>query len=156
MPLTILDTNILNELRKPKRHPALVAWLAGTPGTDLVVSAPSLVEIARGIALLESRDPPAAAQLQPWLEHIVATRRILPLDADAAVMLGRMTTIPALRNLLVTHPGAVRPQLGADLAIAAIAIVNNAAVATRNLRYFRLIAVHFPALTVVAPHGSVS
>jgi hypothetical protein len=48
---------------------------------------------------------------------ILATHRVLPLDAGAASILGSMSATPALRNLGVTHPRAARPKFGGDLVI---------------------------------------
>ena len=149
--LTIMDTDIVSSLRKPRRFPHLVAWFATLPATDIAISAPSVVEIARGIRLRAASDPAEAARLSEWLAALLGTHQCLPLDAAAAALLGNMAAEPALRNLLMTHPGAKRPQLGADLAIAAIAISREAAVATSNARDFRLIRQTFPALHLVIP-----
>ena len=147
-----MDTNILSDLRKPKPHPALIDWLAAVQLGALAIAAPSIVEIARGVALLEARQSDAAAPLAAWLTRLLATERILPLDAAAADLLGRMAAVPGLRNLFMTHPRAAHPQMGGDLAIAAIAVTQQATVATRNMRDFSLIAVHVPALRIVNPY----
>jgi predicted nucleic acid-binding protein len=153
MTLTIMDTNVLSDLRKTKRHPALLSWLATAERGSLVIAAPSIVEIAQGIASLEERDPVAAQPLIAWLTKLRATERILPLDAAAAELLGRMAAVRALRNLFTTHPRAATPQFGGDIAIAAIAMTESAAVATRNIRDFGLIATYFPDLQVVNPYS---
>jgi predicted nucleic acid-binding protein len=87
---------------------------------------------------------------------ILSTHRVLPLDATAASVLGRMYAVPALRSLAVTQPRASRPKLGGDLTIAATAISHGAAVASRNQRDYALIAQHFPKLSGIDPFSGRS
>ncbi len=91
------------------------------------------------------------AQLTAWRDAIQATQRILPLDAGAARILGRLHAVPALRNLATTPPNARKPRFGGDLVIAAIAVAHNATVATRNRDDFQLIARHCPGLSGIDP-----
>jgi toxin FitB len=65
------------------------------------------------------------------------------MNVDAARMLGRMYETPALRHFIVTDRQARRQATGTDLAISAIAIVNNGIVATTNIRHFLQINEHF-------------
>lgn len=109
------------------------------------------MEIESGIALLEPTQPAKAAQLETWLDGVVATAAILPLEIEAARLLGRLRVVPALRNFVVTAPAARQAKLGADLAIAAIARQHDATVATGNFADFRLIAHHCPGLRVFDP-----
>jgi predicted nucleic acid-binding protein len=151
--MVILDTNVLSELRRPRPDLRVLAWLDAAPEDDIVVAVPTVTEIERGIALLEPKSPADAKAIAGWLDGVLATRRVLPMDAVAARFLGRMVAVPDLHDLAITHSRASRPQLGADLAIAAIALGQGAAVATRNLRDFRRIQQHFPALRLVDPFG---
>ncbi|MFZ0550368.1 MAG: hypothetical protein WAM21_06135, partial [Steroidobacteraceae bacterium] len=59
-------------------------------------------------------------------------------------LLGKMYETPPLRNFLVNDPGAKTSKTGADLAIASIAISQDAIVATGNGSDFLLIHEHFP------------
>jgi predicted nucleic acid-binding protein len=154
--LTILDTDVLSELRLPSPTPSVAAWFAELPADDIALAAFTITEIEYGIAVLPAREAEFAARLKTWLEMILATHRVLPLDAGAASLLGRMYALPALRNLAVTHPRAGRPRFGGDLVIAATAISHSAAVATRNHRDFALIAQHFPKLRGIDPFGGRS
>lgn len=149
--LTILDTDVLSELRLPSPAPSVAGWLAGLAADDIALASFTITEIEYGIAMLPARDAGFASRLKTWLEMILATHRVLPLDAGAASVLGRMYAIPALRSLAVTHPRAARPKFGGDLAIAATAISHGAAVASRNHRDFALIAQHFPKLAGIDP-----
>src|SRR6516165_303852 len=45
----LLDTNIVSELRKPRPHGAVVAWLEGVADADLHLCSVTLGEIQAGI-----------------------------------------------------------------------------------------------------------
>jgi toxin FitB len=47
----LLDTNVVSELRKPKPHGAVMAWLQGIDDTQLHLSAVTIGEIQAGIEL---------------------------------------------------------------------------------------------------------
>ena len=147
----IIDTNVRSELRLPNPDQNVVTWFGAQAEKDLAIASFSVAEIEYGIAMTAKSNTTLLAQLTAWLEAILATQRILPLDATAAQVLGRMHAIPALRNLATTPPHARRPRFGGDLVIAAIAVAHNAAVATRNRDDFRLIARHCPGLSGVDP-----
>lgn len=150
--MIILDTNVLSELHLPIPDANVAAWFAALPEREIAVLSFSITEIAYGIAsTTRSR---LVAPLTVWLDSILATQRILPLDGPVARILGRLYAIPALRNLATTPLGAKKPQFGGDLAIAATAVVNEAPVATRNIGDFRLIALHCPGLSGVNPWSS--
>jgi toxin FitB len=147
----ILDTNVLSELRLPTPDPNVVAWFGAQAEQDLAIASFSVAEIEYGIAMTSSSNAALIAQLTSWLQAVLSTQRILPLDASAALVLGRLHAVPALRNLATTPPNARKPRFGVDLVIAAIAVTHNAAVATRNLDDFQLIARHCPGLSGVDP-----
>jgi predicted nucleic acid-binding protein len=145
----ILDTNVLSELRLAAPDANVAAWFAAQPEREIAVASFSIAEIAYGIASATSAR--LITPLSAWLDSILATQRILPLDGPAARLLGRLYAVPALRHLALTPPGARKPRFGGDLTIAATAVVNEATVATRNVADFRLIASHCPGLSVVDP-----
>lgn len=146
----MFDTNIVSELRGP-RSPRLSAW-AATLATDICISAVTITELQFGASSVATRRPFFAAELNAWLDRLIATAHVVPLTAEAARLLGRMQAVSALRHLALAPPDA--PRFGSDLGIAAIAVTAGVPVATLNLRDFRLIARHFPALHVVDPLGS--
>ena len=47
----LLDTNVVSELRKPRPHGAVLAWLQSANDSDLYVSAVTLGEIQTRIEL---------------------------------------------------------------------------------------------------------
>jgi predicted nucleic acid-binding protein len=150
--MTIIpDTNVLSELRLPTPDQNVVAWFGEQAEEDLAIASFSVAEIEYGIAVAPKSKPTLIAQLTAWRDAILATQRVFPLDGAAAQVLGRLYAVPALRNLAITPPNARKPRFGENLAIAAIATSQNAAVATRNMDDFQLIARHCPGLSGVDP-----
>lgn len=120
----IVDTDVLSALRRPDRAPQVARWIAAQPEPALFLSAVTLGEVARGIALQGRANPGFAADLQAWLDHtlLVFADRILPFDAEAARVWGQLSA-------RIGHPGA-------DLMIAATALVRGARVATGNVAHY--------------------
>jgi hypothetical protein len=114
----ILDTNVLSALRRPDRAPQVAAWIRGKPEDQLFLSVITLGEIERGIVRQTDRDPDFARDLRAWLDRTVRLfgDRILPFDADAARIWGRLT--------------ARIGNTGADLLIAATALSRDWVVVT--------------------------
>ena len=44
----LLDTNVVSELRKPKPHGAVIAWIQSVPDDQLFISALTLGELQAG------------------------------------------------------------------------------------------------------------
>jgi len=103
--LTILDTDVLSELRLPSPTPRVAGRFADFPPDDIALAAFTIAEIEYGIALLPARDAEFASRLKIWLEVILATHRVLPFDAGAASVPGRMYAVSALRDLAVSQRG---------------------------------------------------
>ena len=79
----LLDTNVLSELRRPKREKRVVAFIAAQPLERLFVSSVTLAEIRFGIEL--SPDINVRTELKEWLEHRVRPMfesRTLPVSED--------------------------------------------------------------------------
>ena len=124
----LLDTNVVSELRKPKPHGAVVAWLSAQNTSQLFISAMTAGEIQRGIEITREQDAQKAASLESWLERVLASDQVLPLDAPvcrawARLMHGRSDT------------------LAEDAFIAATAVVHRLTVVTRNVRDFKALGV---------------
>ena len=66
----LLDTNIVSELRKPRPHGGVVAWLRSTEDVDLHLSAVTLGEIQAGIEVTRDQDVSKAAEIEVWLELV--------------------------------------------------------------------------------------
>ena len=77
----LLDTNVVSEIRKPKPHGGVVAWLKSVSDRDLHLSAVSLGEIQAGIELKREQDAAKAAEIEAWADQVAATWNILPMDA---------------------------------------------------------------------------
>jgi toxin FitB len=79
----LLDTNVVSELRKPKPHGAVVAWLQAIDDLQLHVAAVTVGEIQVGIEITREQDSAKAAELENWLELVAASYNVLPMDAAA-------------------------------------------------------------------------
>lgn len=79
----LLDTNVISELRKPKPHGAVVAWLNAVDDAQLFVSAVTIGEIQEGIEMTREQDATKASEIEAWLEQVAATYNVLPMDAAA-------------------------------------------------------------------------
>jgi toxin FitB len=58
----LLDTNVISELRRPRPHGAVVAWLEGVADHDLHLSAVTLGELQAGVEITREQDPERASQ----------------------------------------------------------------------------------------------
>ena len=150
----LLDTDIVSNTRRTKPHPWLLRWLEARSADELMISAITIFEIEAGICLLEiERKLEKAREVRSWLDGLVASGGppILPIDHRVARLYGRMFTTPALRNFVVADARAAKLKSGADLIIAATAIVHEAAIATNNAADFLAIDRHFPLPGVYKP-----
>lgn len=120
-----LDTNVLSAVRRPDRAPKVAAWLQGKPEAALFLSVITLGEIERGIRAQERQNPDFAADLRAWADRTVRlfSDRLLPFGAEEARVWGRLSQD-------IGHGGA-------DLMIAATALVRGATVVTGNVDDFR-------------------
>lgn len=127
--MILLDTVVLSELRKKDPSPQVVAWLTGFRDSDLFLSVISLGEIERGIEKKRRDDPAFAASLTRWLEDLLRLYgdRVLPITPAIARRWGSLS--------------ARHGHDGADLLIAATALVHGLPVATRNVRHFEPLGV---------------
>ena len=124
----LLDTNIISELRRPRPHASLVAWLSGTAPEQVFISAVTLGELQAGVENARQRDAARAELIESWIDSVAASYSVLPMDAGAFRCWAR---------LMHGKPA----DLIADAMIAATALVHNLTVATRNLRDFKRLGV---------------
>jgi toxin FitB len=76
----LLDTNVVLELRKPKPHGAVVAWLQTVDDTQLRLCADTAGEIQAGIELTREQDIAKASELKSWLDDVAQSYNVLPMD----------------------------------------------------------------------------
>ncbi len=124
----LLDTNVVSELRKPKPHGAVVAWLQSLREDQIYISTVTLGELQRGVERTRKQDAKKAREIEVWLDQVEASQNLLAMDAAcfrewAGLMEGRS------EHLLE------------DAMIAATARVHRLKVATRNTSDFALLAV---------------
>jgi len=120
----LLDTNVVSELRKPKPHGAVVAWLESVDDAKLYLSAVTLGEIQAGIEMTREQDSKKAAEIESWLDLVAASYNVLSMDA--AVF---------RRWALLMHRAS--STLYEDAMIAATARVHGLTVVTRNVADFK-------------------
>jgi predicted nucleic acid-binding protein len=58
----LLDTNVVSELRRVRRHGAVLAWVESVADEDLHLSAVTIGEIHAGIEITREQDPNKAAE----------------------------------------------------------------------------------------------
>lgn len=119
----LLDTNVVSELRKPKPHGAVLAWLQPVADTDLFLSAVTIGEIQAGIEITRNNDAHKAVEIERWLDQVSDTFSIINLDS------ANFRTWAKFMHRKSDH-------LIEDALIAATAAVNGLTVVTRNVRDF--------------------
>jgi toxin FitB len=126
--MIILDTNVLSELMRSEPSPRVLAWVARQPATELCTTSITEAEILYGIELLtksKRRERLLEAAEAMFAEDLAG--RVFGFESDAARAFSK----------IVAHRRAVgRPISHADAQIAAIAKVQGAKLATRNLGDF--------------------
>ena len=124
----LIDTNVISEARKGLRADAGVQdfWAtAARDNTPLFLAAITIGELRRGVELIRHRgDKPQAELVEKWLAEVLQTYgdRVLELDSDAAQIWGRLR-VPNPHNAI-------------DKQIAAIALLRDLTVVTRNVDDF--------------------
>jgi toxin FitB len=122
----LIDTNVISEARKGSRSNAGVQrfWQEANEA-DIFLPVQVIGEIRRGLENIRGRgDLAQAARLEHWLDQLVGlyADRILGFDLDCAQLWGKLMS-----------PGAQHP---IDKQIAAIALLHDMTVVTRNISDF--------------------
>lgn len=123
----LVDTNVVSEARKgPRANPGVRDFWHGAEPASLYLAVQTVGEIRRGLVNIRRRgDLHQAERLAAWLDLLVTdySDRILSFDLDCAQIWGRLMS-----------PG---PQHPIDKQIAAIALIHDLTVVTRNVDDFR-------------------
>ena len=73
----LLDTNVVSELRRPRPHPAVLAWIEDVAAEDLNLCAVTIGEIQSGIEITREQDAMKAAELDEWLGRVQGWKQLL-------------------------------------------------------------------------------
>lgn len=124
----LLDTNVVSELRKPRPHPGVVAWVEDQNDEQLFLSAVTMGELQAGIERTRRQDPAKAREIETWADQLAALYQVLAMDTPCFREWGR---------LMDRKPN----QLLEDAMIAATARVHHLIVVTRNETDFKQLGV---------------
>lgn len=144
----LLDTNVVSELRKPRCHPAVRAWVRARPPEALFLSEVTMAEIRFGIGRLPPGDP-LRPRLEAWIDSDLRpwfAGRVLPVNEDALVEWRWMVERGRAERHTFAQP---------DLFLAAIAALRGLCVVTRNVADFARAGVPVldPWAAPVGPEG---
>ena len=123
----LLDTNVVSELRKPKPHGAVVAWIGGLRDDQLYISAVTIGELQRGIERTDRQDTKKALEITHWVDQLEMSNNVLAMDSLCFREWARLME-------------GKSDHLLEDAMIAATARVHDLTVATRNENDFALLA----------------
>lgn len=126
----LLDTNVLSDSIATRPSAGVREWLADNDATELFLSAITIGELHKGVAMARNRNLARAMPLARWVVAIELQfgERILPVDRAIARQWG----------LLMADNPSVKAE---DGLIAATALVHGFAVVTHNVRDFERVGV---------------
>ena len=128
----LLDTKIVSELRKPRPHGAVVAWLQARDDAELYLSVVTLADIQAGIELTRDQDPAKAREIEAWLDAVAESYNVLPMDAGifrrwARLMHRRSDTLyedAMIAATAASHQLTVVTRNVADFAVFGVPVLN--------------------------------
>ena len=126
--MILLDTNVISEPQRREPHAGVLEWIDAQALETLYLSAITVAELRAGVALL-----PAGKRRDSLHDNL--EKRLLPMFANR-VLLFDMACTAAYAELLAKTRAVGLAIETADAFIAAIALANGFAVATRDTRPF--------------------
>lgn len=138
--MILLDTNVVSEPLRPSPNARVSGWIDAQPLETMYLSAMSVAELRAGIALM-----PPGKRRTALHEHM--ERRVLPMFAGRVLPFD-MGCTHAYAELLARVRKAGSGIETADACVAAVALANGFAVATRDTNPFRA-----AGLEVINPWG---
>ena len=119
----LLDTNVISEMRKTKPHGAVLAWFDSVRVQDIAIPATVIGELQEGVELTRRQNPQKAIEIERWIDRIILTYVVIPIDSDA------------IREWVRLMAGKSE-NLSEDAMIAATARMRHLIVVTRNVKDF--------------------
>ena len=119
---------MVSELRKPKPHGAVLAWIKLLQANQIYLSAVTIGELQTGVERTRRQDLWKAAEIEVWVDQLTESFQVLPMDAQCFRESAR---------LMEGKPD----HLLEDVMIAATARIHQLVVATRDERDFHKLGV---------------
>ena len=138
----LLDTNIVSETRKPRPHPAVLAWIRSVDKNAMFVASVTLGELQKGVEISRRQDVPKAEEIGRWIDLLASVFEILP--AGEVIF----------REWARLMKGRPNPKWEDGL-IAATARIHRLIVVTRNVKDFEGFGVQIFNPFPSAPGGRV-
>jgi predicted nucleic acid-binding protein len=123
----ILDTNVTSELMRAQPDPAVTAWLAAQPPTELFSTVVTVAEISYGLQRLPRGRRRRSLEQSYDSLFVDMADHVLAFDVEAALLYGPLVATKERAGI------AMDPM---DAQIACIAACRGAMIATRNERDF--------------------
>jgi predicted nucleic acid-binding protein len=86
----LFDTNIISELRRPRSHAYLVAWLLGIAPDQIFISAVTLGELQAGVENTRQQDSERAEIIEGCFDSVAVSYNVLPMDGGAFRCWGKL------------------------------------------------------------------
>ena len=119
----ILDTNVVSELRRPRPHGAVVAWVSSLEPAHLNVAGVTVGEIQSGVGRTREQDPAKAAEIEGWFLDMMRWVTVLPMTSETF-------------RIWAKYMHRKHARVSGDAMIAATAAEHGLTVATRHIGDF--------------------